>query len=252
MRKWLLAGAALVAVLMVIIYSGVTHLGPLIKTAINTYGPQITRTTVDVGDVGLSLFAGEVRLKDFLLGNPQGFSAPEAVKAGSIDVGLDEKTLTGNPVVIDKVEVRAPEITYEKSAAGDNFQALLENVRQAAGAGQGAADTRLVIRRFIIRDGRINLTAAALAGRHVTTDMPYVEIQNLGGRKGAAPAQVATEVLTAVYRQIQSPDVTAALVQGVEMLGVEVPGIQIKAPLPQAAQEQAQAVKDAAKRLSGD
>jgi uncharacterized protein involved in outer membrane biogenesis len=261
MKKWLLAGAALIAVLIAVLYFGLSNLGPLIKTALNTYGPQITRTTLHVGDVGLSLFAGEAHLKDFLLGNPKGFSAPEAVKVGAIDVDLNEKTLADNPVVIDKVEVRAPEITYEKSAAGDNFQALLQNVRQAAGAGRGspaaggqkgAADTKLVIRSLVIRDGRINLTAPALAGQHVTTDLPYLEIQDLGGRNGATPEALAAQILTAVYRQIQSPDVTAALAQGLKTLGVEVQGLQVKVPLPRSEEEEAQAVKGAVKSLLGD
>jgi len=261
MKKWVLLGAVLVVALIAVIFFGISNLGPILKTAVNTYGPRITRTEVHLGDAGVSLFAGEARLQDFLLGNPKGFSAPQAVKVGSIYVNLDEKTLTANPVVIDKVEVRAPEITYEKSVAGDNFQALLKNVQQTTGAGQGGAAAsgkegapgkKLIIRSFIIRDGRINLTAPALAGQHVTTDLPYVAIQNVGGPKGATPAQVAAEILTVIYRQLQSPDVTAALAQGLKTLGVEVQGIQVKIPLDSQNQPEADAVKGAVKSLLGN
>jgi uncharacterized protein involved in outer membrane biogenesis len=75
-----------------------------------------------LGDASVSLFSGEVKLKDFLLGNPPGFQSPQAMKVGSIYVNVDEKSLTGNPIVIDQIEVVAPEITYERSGQGGQFQ----------------------------------------------------------------------------------------------------------------------------------
>lgn len=261
MKKWLLIGAIAVGAVIAVVFFGLSNLGPILKTAVNTYGPKITQTDVRLGNAGVSLFAGEVHLQDFILGNPKGFAAPQAVKVGSIYVNLEEKTLTGNPVVIDKLEVRAPEITYEKSGAGDNFQALLQNVKRTTGGGQGGSAAKaqdgdggkkLVIRSMIIRDGRINLTAAALAGQHVTTDLPYVEIKDVGGRNGAPPAQVAAEILAVIYRQLQSPDVNAALAQGLKTLGVEVQGIQVKLPVEGPNTQEAEAVKGAVKSLLGN
>ena len=72
-----------------------TNLGPMIKTAVNKYGPEITQTDVRLGAVDISIFSAEAKLKDFLLGNPKGFASPHAMKVGAINLNVDEKSITG-------------------------------------------------------------------------------------------------------------------------------------------------------------
>jgi uncharacterized protein involved in outer membrane biogenesis len=129
MKKWILLGVgAVVLIIIIVVVVGLSKLGPIIKTAINTYGPRITKTEVRVGDVGISIFSGEAKLKDFFLGNPKGFRSAQAMRVGSIFVGVNEKSLAGDTIIIEKIEVVRPDITYEKSGGGDNFNAILSNV----------------------------------------------------------------------------------------------------------------------------
>ena len=52
MKKWILTGAgAVVIIIIVILVIGIINLGPMIKGAVNTYGPELTKTDVKVGDV---------------------------------------------------------------------------------------------------------------------------------------------------------------------------------------------------------
>jgi uncharacterized protein involved in outer membrane biogenesis len=156
-----------------LILFGLSKIGPLIKTAVNTYGPPITKTEVRLGDVGISIFSGEAKLKDLFLGNPKGFKTPQAMTVGSIFVDVDEKSLTKDTIIIDKVEVVRPQITYEKASGTDNFQTILNNVKSATGPGtttkkpaeEKSGGKKLLIRDFIIKDGKVNLSMTALAGR---------------------------------------------------------------------------------------
>jgi uncharacterized protein involved in outer membrane biogenesis len=266
MKKLMLIGCALVVVVAAVVYFSLSNLGPIIRQAVNTYGPGITQTDVRLGDAGLSLFSGEVKLEDFLVGNPQGFKSSQAIKVARIYVDVDEKSVAGNPIVIDQIEILAPEITYEKTARDDNFHALLRNVKKqtrrapsgdtAKTSGGGSADkgggTKLLIRSLVIKEGRVNLTAAALAGQTVTAELPYIEIQNVGGEKnGVTPEKAFNLILAALYEQIQSPDVTAALSKGLESLGVEVKGVSVKG-FEGKAQEALENVKDKVKGLLGN
>ena len=71
MKKWIFIGfGAIVVIIIAVLLVGVWKLGPIIKTAVNTYGPQFTKTEVRLNDVGISILSAEVKLKDFLLGNP--------------------------------------------------------------------------------------------------------------------------------------------------------------------------------------
>lgn len=265
MKKLILIGCALVLVVVAVVFFGLSNLGPIIKKAVNTYGPEITQTKLHLGDAGVSLFSGEVELEDFLLGNPQGFKAPEAMKVGSVYVNLVEKSLTGNPIVIDMIEVVAPEITYERSGKDDNFNALLRNVKKRSAGGstggkaektEKAGDTggekKLLIRRMVIKDGRVNLTAKVLAGQTVTTELPFIELKDVGGKKeGVTPAQAFNLILAALYKQIRSPDVTAALGKGLEEMGVTVKGVSVKG-LDDKSNKTVEDVKNRVKGLLGD
>ena len=126
MKKWIYIGIGTIVVVIAILIFGLSNLGPIIKRAVNSYGPQITKTELHVADVGVSIFSGEAKIKRFFLGNPSGFKTPSAMKVGSVLVNVDEKSLTSNTIVIDRIEVISPEITYEKKGNIDNFNTILK------------------------------------------------------------------------------------------------------------------------------
>ncbi len=135
MKKWILiGGGVLVAVVIILLVVGVSNLGPIIKKAVNTYGPEITKTQVELGDVDVSLLSTEAKLKDFILGNPEGFKSPQVMSVKSIHLNVDEKSLTKDTIIIEKIEVVAPEITYEKIGGTDNFQTIMNNIKKSIGA----------------------------------------------------------------------------------------------------------------------
>jgi len=114
MKKWLYVEIGAIVVVIAIINFGLSNLGPIIKKAVNSYGPKITKTELHVDDVGVSIFSAEAKIKIFFLGNPSGFKTPSAMEVGSVLVDVDEKSLSNNTIVIDRIEVIRPEITYEK------------------------------------------------------------------------------------------------------------------------------------------
>ena len=58
------------------------------------------------------------------------------MKVGSIYAKVDKKSLTGNTIVIDRIEVVGPDITYEKGSGMDDFQTILNNVKKSADKGK--------------------------------------------------------------------------------------------------------------------
>lgn len=62
-----------------LVFFTLSNLGPLVKKTVNTVGPKITKTNVEVADVSISIFFGEAKIKGFLLGNPKGFQTDQAM-----------------------------------------------------------------------------------------------------------------------------------------------------------------------------
>lgn len=233
MKKWIIAGGIIVVLVIVLLIVGVSNLGPMIKSGVNNYGPDITKTEVRLGDVDVSIFSGEAKLKDFYLGNPKGFKSSQAIRVGSIHVDVDEKSLTGDTIIIDRIEVTGPDITYEKTGTTDNFKAILDNVKRTVGKGgkkqsPGEKDggKKILIRNFIVKNGKVNLTMSALGGKTISASLPDIHLKDVGQKSGgSSPAEAFKEIFTAMYEKITSPGVTDIFNRGLKDLGVGVEAV---------------------------
>jgi uncharacterized protein involved in outer membrane biogenesis len=235
MKKWIFIGlGAIIVLVIVVVVVGISKLGPLVKMAVNTYGPKITDTELRVDDVGISIFSAEAKLKKFFLGNPSGFKSPSAMKVGSIYVDVDEGSITKDTIIINKVEVVGPEITYEKRGKSDNFRSILNNVQKNMPKGdtakkepaQEGPGKQLIINDFILKNGKVNLAVAmpggVLADKEIKTDLPDIHLKEIGKKKGgASPAEVAKEIFATLYGKITSPQVIGSLNDQLKKLGGE-------------------------------
>lgn len=231
MKKLILFGGALVLVIIGILVFVISNIGPLIKKAVNTYGPGITKTDVRLEDVSVSLFSGEAKLKEFYLANPKGFKSPEALRVGSILLAVDKGSLARDTIIIERIEVLRPEITYERERNTDNFQTIIGNVNRSIGAegaskgkaGEEKAGKKLLIRNCIIKEGKVNLASALLGDKKVTVPLPDIHLKNIGGEKeGVSPEKASREILAALYEKITSPAVTSLLNKGLKSVGEDV------------------------------
>jgi len=222
MKKWLFIVGGLLVVVVAVVIFGLSNLGPIIKKAVNTYGPKITKTEVRLDDVGISLLSVEAKLKNLYLGNPKGFKSPQAMRVKTIYVNVDEKSITGDTIIIDKVEVVGPEITYEKTGRTDNFKAILNNVKSSAHASKSSKNQdakegegkKLMIRNFIIKDGKVDLDMSVYGGSSLSASasLPDIHLKDVGKKKGGAtPEEVANIIFAELYKKITSPAVTTEL-----------------------------------------
>ncbi len=230
MKKWIFICGGIVVVIIVVLVFALSNLGPIIKTAVNTYGPEITKTDVSLNDVDISIFSAEAKLKDLVLGNPKGFKSAQAMKVKSIKVNIDEKSLTKDTIIIDSIEVIAPDITYEKIRGTDNFRIILDNVnrstgstgqtqKEKSGSPQKGEGKKLLIRNFIVKDGKVNFATSLLGNRTISANLPDIHLKNIGEKKGGAtPAEAVREIFKSLYAKITSPAVTDVFKNGLKNL----------------------------------
>mgnify|MGYP001824854404 FL=1 len=146
------------------------------------------------------------------------------MKVGSIYVDVDEGSITKDTIIINKVEVAGPEITYEKRGKSDNFKSILNNVQKNVPKGETAKKEpaeegpgkKLIINDFIITSGKVNLAmeipGGVLGDQEIKADLPDIHLKDIGKKKGgASAAEVAKEIFAALYGKIQSPAVMGAL-----------------------------------------
>jgi uncharacterized protein involved in outer membrane biogenesis len=264
MKKVLIGVGVVIVLVLALVFFGLSRLGPIIRQAVNTQGPKITGTEVHLGDVDIALFSTRAKLQDFLLGNPGGFDSPRALTVKSILVDVDEKSLTGDTIIIDRVEVVRPEIFFEKKGRTDNFQTLLNQVKSATGA-RGGRETepdggekpgkKLLIREFAVRDGQVNLAVSGLKGRKINAALPDIRLQNIGGQQqGVAPAEAARQIVAALYEKISSSQVREQLNRQLQELGGDVRTLgeeAVKETVESAGQQAGGEVESATEKLKG-
>lgn len=208
MRKILIAAAVLIAVAVGAVLFLVSNLDPLVKGAIEKIGTQVAGVPVKVASVDISLSQGRGTISGLTVGNPSGFTTPNAVSLGRITVAIDTESVTKNPIVIKDVEVAAPEVTYELGQGGSNIAVIQKNVQAFTGGGGGGKAApaqatggearKLEIDLLTISGGKVTL-ATPVPGGKASAALGEIRLTGIGSKSGGASgAEIAGQVLQAV------------------------------------------------------
>lgn len=209
--KVLIALGFIVVVLAAALFFLLSNLDRIVGAAIGKYGSEATGTSVKVSSVRIKLKDGEGSISDLSVGNPRGFSTPEAVSLGNISIAIDTGSLTGDPVVIDMIMVSSPRITYEINKSGvSNINEIRKKVEAyvktgASGKGdageKGEGGKKLRIRSLVIEGGEVTVHVAVLMGDLRRAKIPRIALSNLGGKGGGTPGEIAAQVLGPLMKQ---------------------------------------------------
>jgi hypothetical protein len=180
------------------VWFGFSQLG----AAIARYGSAATHTRVTVGAVGVSLATRAGTISSVVVGNPDGFSTPNALAVGAITVRVDPASLTrSGPILIQEVDIEQPRITYEVGARGSNLETIARNAQGDTGSTAAApgAQRKIIIEDLYVRDGEIAVSASVLHGHALTVPLPDIHLSRIGSDGGGAtPAQIASTLADAI------------------------------------------------------
>jgi hypothetical protein len=184
----------------------------LIKTGIEKYGPEITQTPVTLNNVDISIWACNASLTDLYVGNPDGYKSENIFALGQIDVDIAPLSVVfGDKIIINKIHIQKPEISYEKTLTSSNIKALLKNIEAFTGpadetpedateAPEGGSSKQVVIKQLIIEDGTIFV---GLMGVGTTVPLPRIEMNDIGeDGNQKSMAEVLDLVLSEVLKSI--------------------------------------------------
>jgi uncharacterized protein involved in outer membrane biogenesis len=196
--------ALLVVVLAVI---GLFYLGNIVKSGVERVGPSVAKVPVTLESAKVSVLGGSGTLKNFVIGNPEGFKSPEAIKVGTAHISIVPKSVLGDKVVVRSIKVEGPEITYEKTGVtGSNLSKILDNLggekkpgepESKAPSTSSGTSKKLQVDEFIITGAKVNATVA-MVGTYTVT-LPELKLTNLGqGPEGITPQELGQRALTLI------------------------------------------------------
>jgi hypothetical protein len=210
-NKVLISSVLIIVIALAVgLYYVWTSLDALVEAAIEKYGSQTTQTAVQVHEVRLkeTIAQGKGSIAGISVANPKGFSTPHAFTLGQIQTQIDIKTITQSPIVINEIIVAAPQMFFEiNNDRKANFNVLKDNISRAMPAKPAGkqteakapeTETKIIIRRLLIQDGKVQATIVPLDGKQLSTRLPRIELKNLGGKGGSTPGEIAKQVLNVV------------------------------------------------------
>lgn len=209
-----------VVALVVVAVVALFYLGPIVKAGVERVGPEVAKAPVKLEGATISIFNGSGELKGFVLGNPEGFKTPQAVKVGRIAISLVPKSVMGNKVIIRSIQVESPEITYELGAGGSNIGKLLENMQSVAsqeksGKTNTSTSKALEVDEFVITGAKLNVSASMLGGQGATLPLPEIRLAGLGqGPEGITAAELSSKAFGAVVEAAGKAVASSALSLG--------------------------------------
>lgn len=179
-------GLIILLVLLGLIAGGIWYLlsgaGDLIKQQIEQQGSKYLGTAVTVFNVDLALAEGRLSINDIDVENPAGFSQADAFSLESITLDLGD--VTGEPYVVQTVNVNAPEILYEVDASGQGNLIVLKNTlmknlpkSEAPAETSSAANPLVIVENVTVSKVRLKLNFENLNTAGIEIDKKVYEIE---------------------------------------------------------------------------
>ncbi|WOO40590.1 AsmA family protein [Rubellicoccus peritrichatus] len=209
--KKLLIGIGLVVVIAIAVC--LIMLGSIassvVKSAINTYGPQMTGTDVTVDSVSIQPYIGRGEISDLKVANPKGYSSPEAFTLESVSISLSPSSLLTDTIVINEITISKPVFAYERELLSSNISTLLDNIKtntkktdkaaseDAAADGDGTQKS-FILKKVVVTGGVVNL---GVLGQSSTVKLPEINLESVSP-EGISAAEVTQKVLDIVLEKV--------------------------------------------------
>jgi len=199
----------LVTIFLVVIAIGavlfyvISNLDSIVERAIEKYGSEATQTAVRVDSVKITLKEGAGVINGLTVANPRGFEAKHAFSVAKIGNKINIDSLGKEVIIIDDITIRAPKINYEMNKEREtNLDKLKNNLMASAQklsakkqqAKEETKEPKLILKRVRFSEGEIHAKVAPL-NKEYNIKLPEILLSNLGGSKGATPAQLSKEII---------------------------------------------------------
>lgn len=211
MKKFLVIALAVIVLIVVVVVFVLSNLNSLVASVIEKNGSEVTQTKVSVSGVEISLREGRGSIEGLNIASPEGFEAENAFTLDDITVGIDIKSLRGEPIIINEIRIKAPVVYAEiNKTGGSNIDELRKKVQEYTSRAAGESgesekpDKLILIRQFVFEKGSIEVNASALGLEKRTIVLPEIMMNDIGGPGGATPDKIAGIILAAVAKKAAS------------------------------------------------
>ena len=198
MKILLVIGGVMLA-LVVGAYLVLAHnLDAIVVNGVNTYGPRLTQTKVELASARLSPLSGSGTLTGLSVGNPAGWSAGRAFYLGQVHLDIVPRSVLGDPIVVNEILIDQPEFNYETTVFSSNIKDLLKNIESFTGGGgqppvaKDGKPRKFIVKKFRFTNGKARVE---LGANVLNVSLPPISLDDVGVAEGGITADRLSGVL---------------------------------------------------------
>lgn len=231
MKKLLWVVLAVVLILVIAVGALILWIDPVVRRTVESQSQKQLDVPVTLSGADVGLLGGTLQLEKYVIGSPQGFSAPAMFSVDDVSVAVSYGQLRQDPIRIQRIEIEKPLLVLEHGGGGRfNLQALMEKIQQAPEPQQQPEPEeeplRLIIDRLRINGATVALRPGDLSGvpllgnidlekldikEEYRLTLPAIDITNIGtaegAENGAAIREVVMQVMSAMAaKAAESPE----------------------------------------------
>lgn len=178
------AGCLLVVLILAFIFRD-----PLIELGVKHVGSFLTGTKVTIGSFKTTL-KGSVEIRDFKVGNPQGYHTPHAIEVDSVSIKIDVGTLLNEEPIVEHVMVKTVRIDVESKGTRSNLTDIQNNLEKIVGQEKAKAQKKEkksasgpqpLIKKIALEGLCLSMSSSTLKSS-VPLPLAPVYLSNVGGK----------------------------------------------------------------------
>jgi len=228
MKKVLIGLAVLALGVAVAVVWLLRSLDEIVENQIETIGSELAGVPVRVGSVGIDIKSGTGVINDLRIANPDGYAAPDAFEMPTLRADIDLQSLGKQPLVLDELMIDSPVVHLEINQRGrSNLKEILDNASKNTRQADAKAETaesgepmRIAIRKLLIQGPTFTESNPLEPGEPRKGTLPAIQRTQVGGSRGATPAEIGKIVIHElggrIVRQAATKAAKEALKEAIE------------------------------------
>lgn len=212
--------AAFLAVLVISLLIALSSMGFIIRKTINSVGPSITGTHVNLISAKLSLLSGSAGMDQLTVANPKGFKNDFAFQMEHANIKLQAGSISTDTVVIEEIIIDGMELSWE-GLNGENIKQIQLNIetftakeaaREAEANEVGGAEKPkgFIVKKFLMTNTKIK---PVIYGFEADLIIPEVLLENIGNEQEHASLVSIVDKVVESLEKASSQMISASFAQ---------------------------------------
>ena len=186
-----------------------SNLNAIIKEAVETVGPEVTKTSVNLEAVDVKPTEGSGQFTNFSIGNPSGYSDKKLFNLENLLLKFDPKTALEDVIVINDIVVEGMKINVEEKSLKSNLQALLDNLQSdettsssESESTSSGPDKKFIVENIVFSDNGITLSTEKYGEYNV--DFPSFSLADIGKKEnGLTPQELGVAIVKPLLKKAE-------------------------------------------------